>query len=553
MIHSSQSLCKPSLNYRQGGLIRHKLQLGTTEHQQPQQNAPADGELRQYFATCIPGLHKVLANELLSLGAANVETSGTAGVRFTSNSIQQEDIGLKALLWLRTAHRLMELIATTQSDPYYQSYEGMIRTKEDLYKFIQRSVPVKSLLGDGQGGLLTLSVSVTINGQVPKELCHTHYTALTVKNALVDQVREMREDGIRPDVDIDDPDVPILCVLRSRGVYRTSGSTRSDWDVVEPSDGYLDVSLYRILHSGGSLHRRGYRFSSSESDEKQNYSKSVGIIHKAALKESLAAGLLLESGWHLLVKAAKDDGLPAILVDPMSGSGTLPIEAALIAADYAPGLMRIRCYQEDLPLTSNRNKRNPHQVPPCVRWKGSNMSYWKSLLSDAKDRAIKGMKWMQEMNKVYAYMPNCLLMGNEINVSAADLAYTNIESAGFANMIKIRNGDCVSWTLSSESSHRTIIDGRTIITTNPPWGLRLSENIEQSWKSLREFLQRECEGSEAWVLSGNKEVTTFLRMKKSRSLVVQTADEDLRWIQYHIRYYEKKQVEEYTQQQVSLE
>ncbi len=59
-------------------------------------------------------------------------------------------------------------------------------------------------------------------------------------------------------------------------------------------------------------------------------------------------------------------------------------------------------------------------------------------------------------------------------------------------------------------------------------GVRLTEDIDDSWVSLREFLRREGNGAEAWVLSGNKDLTKILRMKKSRSVVVRTADEDLR-------------------------
>lgn len=62
----------------------------------------------------------------------------------------------------------------------------------------------------------------------------------------------------------------------------------------------------------------------------------------------------------------------------------------------------------------------------------------------------------------------------------------------------------------------------------------MTEDIDASWVSLREFLRREAEGCEAWVLSGNKSLTKILRMKKSRTVVVKTADEDLRFLQYHI-------------------
>ncbi len=448
-------------------------------------------EVKQYFATCIPGLAPILSEELINLGAQNVEQSGTSGVSFQNDPNSNIDIGMKSLLWVRTAHRIMELVVSTED---YDNWD--IFDRDSLYGFIQSTAPIRSLLGDGKGGLLTLSCSTVLNGAVPKELCHSHYTGLTVKNALVDMVREVREDGLRPDVDIVDPDVPLVLVLRGN---RNSGGAQA--------------TLYRVLHSGGSLHRRGYR---------------VPTVHKAAMKESMAAGLLLESGYDKLIKAAKSDELPAVLVDPMAGSGTFCVEAALIAADFAPGLMRMKHYDGE-------SDRNPHQVPPIVRWKGTDKAQWKEMILDARDRASAGMKWMRQPNVHDSKQSNCVIMGNELNERAAALARGNISKAGFADHISIHQGDCCDWDLNIEETNQSaIVPGRSIIVSNPPWGLRLDEDIESSWLSLKSFFRDQCNESEAWVLSGNKATTRFLRMKKSRSVVVKTADEDLRWIQYHI-------------------
>lgn len=92
-----------------------------------------------------------------------------------------------------------------------------------------------------------MSVKVIANGRLPKDISHSHYTSLTIKNALVDQVRVLK-DGERPDVDIDDPDVPLVAIFHSQGMA-------------------AHMSLYRSLSPPGSLHRRGYR--------------SGGAIHKA--------------------------------------------------------------------------------------------------------------------------------------------------------------------------------------------------------------------------------------------------------------------------------
>jgi len=482
---------------------------------------------KQYFATCIPGLANVLARELIQIGATNVEPSGTSGVYFSSDGTTDVDIGLKALLWLRTAHRIMEMITTTAEDDYY--VEHPILTKDDLYNCIQFGTPVQDILGDGKGGLLTLSVNIISNGYVPKELCHSHYTALTVKNALVDKVRELRDD--RPDVDLVDPDVPLVAVLRGiGGKYKNE----NEFDAYSSGGGAgVEVTLYRILHSGGSLHRRGYRASS----------ESAGKIHKAAMKESLAAGLLLESGWDLLVNAAKEDGLPAVFVDPMAGSGTLSVEAAMIASDLAPGLMRMKCYNKIQRESPGETKSNPHRLPPAIRWKGADTEQWKELIAECEDLACKGLDWMLHENTIYHEKTNCIILANELHSSAVDLALSNIDNAGFSNFISVHEGDCLSWDLggghdegtnSEVLIERAVIPGRTIIGTNPPWGLRLTEDVEASWYALNVFFRRECNSAEAWVLSGSKAATRILRMKMTRKVPIKTADEDLRWIQYHV-------------------
>jgi len=479
------------------------------------EDAAEDAPPRRYFATCVPGLQDALAREIGELpGTADVEPSGSAGVGFSGPA--DGSAGLRALLWLRTAHRVMELVGTTEGTG------EALYDRDDLYAFVRETVDVKNLLGDGRGGLLALSVRAVPNGRPPKDLCHTHYTALTVKNALVDAVRDLRDDGTRPSVDLEDPDVPLVAVLRGWG-----GTS-------------AQCSLYRCLHSGGSLHRRGYRIGGDGQGGRGESSGGGGgggaIVHKAALKETLAAGLLLEAGWDRLVAAAREDGRGAVLVDPMAGSGTLALEAALIAADVAPGLMRIRAHRK------GEDGWNPHQIPPAVRWRAGDMDGWKALLTEAAQRARDGAAWaggaIGEGGGTGG--ANCEIYANELDPRAAGLARSCIGRAWVAgDLIRLTEGNCEDWDLGGESegadaASRAVVEGRTIVVSNPPWGKRLTEDIDESWEGLRTFLRRECDGAEAWVLSGNKALTKILRMKKSRSVVVKTADEDLRWLQYHI-------------------
>ena len=159
------------------------------------------GPPKEYLATCIPGLAPYLEEELLSCCVTTTDVLSNAAVSFTiapeetsfgdDNVSSIDTIALKALIWVRTAHRILEKI-----DTFYD-----IESRDDVYHAIQNSrLHVKDLLGDGQGGLLSLSVKVIANGRLPKDISHSHYTALTIKNALVDQVRDLREDGERPNV-----------------------------------------------------------------------------------------------------------------------------------------------------------------------------------------------------------------------------------------------------------------------------------------------------------------------------------------------------------------
>jgi 23S rRNA G2445 N2-methylase RlmL len=389
----------------------------------------------------------------------------------------------------------------------------------------------------------------------------------------VDAVREMREDGSRPDVDVIDSDVPLVLVLRGRKVdhggdddrgggggggggrrqQRGYNRNNSNKDDIYERETVTDVDLYRCLHSSGSLHRRGYRrvldnksSSGSQVNDDDDNELSSSPIHRAAMKETLAAGLLIEAGWDKLISAAKVDGVGAILVDPMTGSATLATEAALIACDIAPGLSRIgwlpsrgRNQQQHRESGNNNaiiDNDNKHQRPPCTRWKNfDTKGEWQALLTDAINRANLGMEWARSTN-------NVRILCNERDVRAVHLAKSSIRNAGVDDIISLNVGDCATWDLSA---HGGVLKGRTIFVCNPPWGLRLTDDIDESWVSLREFLRREAVGCESWVLSGNKDLTKILRMKKSRSVVLKTADEDLRWLQYHI--FQKSEVSEYQQ------
>ena len=217
---------------------------------------------------------------------------------------------------------------------------------------------------------------------------HSGFGALKVKDIVVDQFRE--QTGRRPDVDTRRPDVRINLLI-----------TEKEATV------FIDLS-------GDSLHRRGYRVAGS----------------KAPLKENLAASLVRLSGW---------DNTP--LIDPMCGSGTLLIEAALLHGDSAPGLSRTYF--------------------GFMGWKGHDSSLWAEIVAEALEREEQGNKrdWP-------------VIVGYDSDPGSVKAARKNISKAGLDNRIKI---EC------SELANLRFEEARGMILSNLPFGERLSEQEEVKW------------------------------------------------------------------------
>jgi putative N6-adenine-specific DNA methylase len=518
-----------------------------------------------YLATCIPGISSALARELIDLGCRNVQIAGPSAVRFTATT----STALVALLWARTPHKIMQrLFAAQQPD------DSVIYNRNDLYNCIRDNVNVKDLLGNGHGGLLSLSVNVMFlnNNQqnaaaIPSDINHSHFTALTIKNALCDAVRDLRGGDDRPNVDLDDPDVPLVAVLRGCTTRDNQDGSSASRGGGAPGRG-AQLSLYRQLHNG-SLHRRGYR-------------QEGKAIHKAAMKESLAAGLLLEAEWDKICQDFKQRQQPEsenkkkqpqqrlVLVDPMAGSGTLLLEGAIMAADIAPHLMRIKCG-----LTPGRKSQT---YPPVVRWKhhthgsgsdenGGVLDEWKRLLQDATVRAKTGLAWLTTATSSSSMQ----LMANDWHPGALDLLQSALQEAGLADggIVKVSQLNCRDFqpclTAAQEAPSEHV---KVMVVTNPPWGVRLGrgakvqndngnsnthddeveeeyeedETLHDSWEALRVFLRQVCPPgkTEAWVLSGNKKSTKHLGLRRSKSIPIKVGQHDLRWIQYDILDQETK-------------
>lgn len=228
--------------------------------------------MREFYATCAQGFEPYLAGELRSLGVAQVRPL-TGGVSFTG---ELKD-AYRVCLWSRLASRVLMIIARLSAQDADDLYASASAVEWEQHLSVDQTFAIHARGTSDQ-------------------LKNTQFTAVKVKDALVDRMRKLAQ--ARPNVDTHNPDVRFTVALR--GTKAT-----------------LSLDL-----TGEPLHKRGYR-----TDKKQT---------EAPLKETLAACVLAAAQWYRTCKT--DEGL--VVVDPCCGSGTLVIEAALQALDRAPGLVR---------------------------------------------------------------------------------------------------------------------------------------------------------------------------------------------------------------------
>jgi 23S rRNA (guanine2445-N2)-methyltransferase / 23S rRNA (guanine2069-N7)-methyltransferase len=236
---------------------------------------------------------------------------------------------------------------------------------------------------------LDSSFAIEVAGHSAK-ITHTQYAGLKVKDAIADRFRDAV--GERPNVDTEQPDIRVHLHL--------SG---------EEATVSLDLA-------GDSLHRRGYRLRGVE----------------APLKENLAAAILVRAGWPEI--AARG----GTLLDPMCGSGTLVLEAALMAADVAPGIARTRWGFE--------------------AWLDHRPKVWQDLIAEAKTRRDAGLKKLPP------------LIGQDIDPRALQAARQNAQRAGFATAIEWKQGDVAEVSAPATPAG--------LLVTNPPYGERLGTDSE---------------------------------------------------------------------------
>ncbi|WP_346289842.1 THUMP domain-containing class I SAM-dependent RNA methyltransferase [Sphaerothrix gracilis] len=373
--------------------------------------------MAQYFATVARGLESLAATELEKLGAKQA-TPGFCGVEFSGD----RPLLYRLNLWARLPFRIL-----------LQLGEFACQDADDLYRGIQKIDWSPYLTPDH-----TLAVAATGKTQ---QLNHSHFTALRVKDAIVDQ--QQMTVGSRSSVDTEAPDVRVNVHL-----YRNRCTVSLD-------------------SSGDSLHRRGYRPAMGE----------------APLKETLAAALIQLSDWQ--------PDIP--LLDPLCGSGTLPIEASLMALKIAPGLYRDRFGFET----------------------------WPDFDVELLDRLLKEADACQ-----LADLP-APIWGSDRDPEVIRQARTNATNCGVGDQVQFAIKDLADVDAPSD---------RGILLCNPPYGERLGrdEDLGAFYKLLGDVLKQRFKGWTAYVLSGNKALASYIGLKSSERIPVFNGSLPCQWMKYEL-------------------
>ncbi|MBD8389459.1 RNA methyltransferase [Dysgonomonas sp. BGC7] len=357
---------------------------------------------RQNFAMIaktMAGLEDVLAEELISLGADNLEM-GNRMVSF------EGDLALlyKANIHCRTALRILRPV-----------YQFKAKTTDEIYKKVKAMNWYEHLTEDSTFAIDAITFS--------DYFTHSKFVAYRVKDAIADYF--MQKTGKRPSVDVKNPDLLINFHIAH------------------------DKCTLSFDSSGESLHKRGYRVAQTE----------------APLNEVLAAGMILKTGWR-----GNSD-----FVDPMCGSGTLLIEAAMIAMNVPPGIYR--------------------QNFAFEKWKGFNADLFETIYNDdGGERVFE--------HKIY---------GSDISEEAISIAAKNIKSAGVEKHINLQVKPFEKYTEAPAEN--------AILITNPPYGERIKpEDLFGLYEMIGERLKHVFMGYKVWILSYKKECFDKIGLKPSKKI-----------------------------------
>ena len=361
------------------------------------------------------GFEDILANELKELGAQAVE-KGNRVVHFSGD----KGFMYKANLCLRTALKILVPI-----------HSSLLRNEDDLYAMAY-DYPWENYFSPHE----TFALDSVVFGEI---FTHSLYVSQRVKDAIVDRFRA--KEGVRPSVDLNQPDVRInVHIDRNK-------------------------CTFSLDSSGASLHHRGYRTATNI----------------APLNEVLAAGLILLSGWDKRTN----------FLDPMCGSGTIPIEAAMLSCN--------------IPANINR------KAFAFEKWKD-----WDEDLYLTIEEA--------QLNKIQGLAGT--IMGFDKAPSAVAKAQDNVRNANLEEFVDI-DQDNFFFTKKEE-------EGPLHIVTNPPYGERLVGDINEIYKQLGDTLKQRYTNTEAWVITSNLEAMKQVGLRPSRKIKLFNGKLESRLLHYSI-------------------
>ena len=365
-----------------------------------------------FFATTPKAMEDILVSELKQLGAKNVKAA-LAGAYFEGTI----ETAYRVCLWSRIANRVLLTLNTFE-----------VNSQEDLYDGIYKINWFEHMGPDD-------SFAVSFNAKGSKVINNTHFGAIKVKDAVVDQMR--KKFNKRPDINTTQPNIRINVYLQNQQATLS-----------------LDLS-------GESLHRRGYR----------------DISITAPIKENLAAAILYRSNW---LEIAQQGGS---LVDPMCGSGTLLLEAAMIASDYAPGLQ--------------------HKHFGFLHWKKHDTHLWESLIEEAQQRKQTGLEKLPT------------IVGFDQSRRAINAALLHIENAGLQNKIHVERRD-ISEATAAESWQQGLV------VCNPPYGERLgtSEETASLYRQFGQVLKDQFEHWQAAMIISDPELGFRLGIRSQKPITL---------------------------------
>jgi len=268
---------------------------------------------------------------------------------------------------------------------------------------------------------------------------HSHYAALKTKDAIVDQFRD--KTGKRPWVNIENPDI------------------------------YVDVHISQNIctisldSSGESLHKREYKIAAD----------------KAPINEILAAGMINLSGW----KGDVD------FYDPMCGSGTIPIEAAMLAMKIPAGYYR--------------------KSFAFLNWENFNKELWEKVKQEANDGMIDA---------------ECEIFASDRSETAVAITKRNLKHAGLHKDINV--------SVKYFDSVKPETGGMLIM--NPPYGIRMEERgeLRDLYKGIGDVLKQNFKGFDAWVISPNFESAKFIGLRPSQKVALYNGPIETRFLKFEV-------------------